>query len=122
MQVHPSAALPQLAARKVEVSQSESEQSVAIAATPEALVNSNSPSTNPVSLPELTEAIGNINKAMQSLEQDLEFMIDSDSKRTIVKVIDQRTQEVIRQMPSAEALEIAKALDRVQGLLIRQKA
>jgi len=29
---------------------------------------------------------------------------------------------VIRQMPSAEALEIAKALDRLQGLLIRQQA
>ncbi|MFC6521248.1 flagellar protein FlaG [Undibacterium arcticum] len=40
----------------------------------------------------------------------------------MVKVVDQRTQEVIRQMPSPEALEIAKALDKMQGLLIRQKA
>ncbi|MFD2272939.1 flagellar protein FlaG [Undibacterium arcticum] len=39
----------------------------------------------------------------------------------MVKVVDQRTQEVIRQMPSPEALEIAKALDKMQGLLIRQK-
>jgi flagellar protein FlaG len=73
-------------------------------------------------LPPLSEALQNINKTMQALGQDLEFSVDADSNRTIVKVIDQRTQEVIRQMPSAEALEIAKALDRVQGLLIRQKA
>lgn len=73
-------------------------------------------------LPPLSDALQNINKTMQALGQDLEFSVDADSNRTIVKVIDQRTQEVIRQMPSAEALEIAKALDQVQGLLIRQKA
>jgi flagellar protein FlaG len=59
---------------------------------------------------------------MQSQSQEIQFSIDPDTDRTIVKVIDQRTQEVIRQMPSAEALEIAKALDRLQGLLIRQQA
>ena len=73
-------------------------------------------------LAQVTEAVKNINKTMQALSQNLEFSIDADSKQTIVKVVDQQTQEVIRQMPSAEALEIAKALDRVQGLLIRQKA
>lgn len=72
--------------------------------------------------PPLTEALKNINKSMQALGQNLEFSVDPDSDRTIVKVIDQDTKEVIRQMPTPEALEIAKALDRVQGLLIRQKA
>lgn len=70
----------------------------------------------------LDESLREINKSMQALSQELEFSIDPDTDRTIVKVIDQRTQEVIRQMPSAEALEIAKALDRLQGLLIRQQA
>ena len=32
------------------------------------------------------------------------------------------TNEVIRQIPSEEMLEIAKALDRLQGLLVKQKA
>jgi flagellar protein FlaG len=73
-------------------------------------------------LDQVAEAVHNINKTMQALSQNLEFSIDPDSKQTIVKVVDQQTKEVIRQMPSAEALEIAKALDRVQGLLIRQKA
>ena len=73
-------------------------------------------------LDQVAEAVRNINKTMQALSQDLEFSVDADSNRTIVKVVDQQTKEVIRQMPTAEALEIAKALDRVQGLLIRQKA
>ena len=71
---------------------------------------------------QLDDALHNINKSMQSLSQEIQFSIDPDSDRTIVKVVDQRTNEVIRQMPSAEALEIAKALDRLQGLLIRQQA
>jgi flagellar protein FlaG len=71
---------------------------------------------------QLDDALRNINKSMQSLSQEIQFSIDPDSDRTIVKVVDQRTNEVIRQMPSAEALEIAKALDRLQGLLIRQQA
>jgi len=73
------------------------------------------------SLPQVLDAVQNINKTMQILAPNLEFSVDPDSKRTIVKVVDQETKEVIRQMPSAEALEIAKALDRVLGLLIRQK-
>lgn len=71
---------------------------------------------------QLDDALHSINKSMQSLSQEIQFSIDPDSDRTIVKVVDQRTKEVIRQMPSVEALEIAKALDRLQGLLIRQKA
>ena len=59
---------------------------------------------------------------MKTRESGVEFTIDEDSHRTVVKVVDQETKELIRQMPSAEALEISKALDRVQGLLINQKA
>ncbi len=59
---------------------------------------------------------------MKTRDSGLEFSIDEESHRTVVKVVDQQTKELIRQMPSVEALEIAKALDRVQGLLINQKA
>lgn len=74
------------------------------------------------SLGEVESAVRNINAALQKLSQDIEFSVDAESNRTVVKVVDQQTREVIRQMPSAEALEIGKALDRVQGLLLRQKA
>ncbi|WP_426190447.1 flagellar protein FlaG [Massilia sp. DWR3-1-1] len=70
----------------------------------------------------LDEAVGNINKSLQAAGQGVEFSIDDDSKRLVVKVIDQETREVLRQMPSVEALEIAKALDRAKGMLIKQEA
>jgi flagellar protein FlaG len=71
---------------------------------------------------QLAQAVGHLNQTMKTRDSGLEFSIDEDSHRTVVKVVDQKTKELIRQMPSAEALEISKALDRVQGLLINQKA
>jgi flagellar protein FlaG len=68
------------------------------------------------------EAVDSINHAMKSLSNRIEFSVDEDSKRQVVKVIDPETKEVIRQLPSEEALAIAKALDRLQGLLIDQRA
>jgi len=71
---------------------------------------------------ELDTALGRINQSMASKGQDLVFSIDPDSQRTIVKIIDQKTSEVLRQIPSQEALDIAKALESAQGLLIKQTA
>lgn len=71
---------------------------------------------------QVADALKSINKTIQTLAQNVEFSIDEESDRAIVKVVDRETKEVIRQMPTKEALEIAKALDRVQGLLIRQQA
>lgn len=80
------------------------------------------PSEAPPDAQAVGQAVQNINQAMKSLSNRIEFSVDEDSKRQVVKVIDPDTKEVIRQMPSEEALAIAKALDRLQGLLIKQEA
>jgi flagellar protein FlaG len=71
---------------------------------------------------QVAQALKSINTVLQVRSPDLEFSVDSQSDRTIIKVVDKKTQEVIRQMPSQEALDIAKALDKLQSLLIRQTA
>jgi len=72
---------------------------------------------------QLAQALGHLNQTMKTRESGLEFSIDEDSHRTVIKVVDQNTKELIRQMPSEEALQLAKALDQAQqGLLINQKA
>ncbi len=50
----------------------------------------------------------------------LEFVVDGD--RTIVKVIDRQTRAVLRQIPAPEMIAIGRALERMQGILIRLKA
>ena len=68
------------------------------------------------------EAVAAANEAMKSIKSELDFSVDDDTGRTIVRVIDKQTGTLIRQMPSREMLEIAKALDRLQGLLVSQSA
>ena len=63
-----------------------------------------------------------VQEFVNSVVSDIEFSIDEDSGQTVVKVIDRGTKEVIRQIPSEEMLELAKALDKLQGLLLRQEA
>ena len=71
---------------------------------------------------EVEDAVARLNNSVQQRAQSLLFAIDDDSQRTIVKVIDLRTQEVLRQIPTPEALEIAKAIDAFRGLLVDQEA
>ena len=63
-----------------------------------------------------------VRKAIEPVAQNLLFSIDDDTGRTIVKVVDAQTDEVIRQMPSEEVLAISKAIDKLKGVLIQQKA
>lgn len=70
----------------------------------------------------LNESVQSINQAFKSINSSVRFSIDDDTQRQIVKVIDADTDKVIRQFPSEEVLAIAKALDKLQGLLIKDKA
>ena len=71
---------------------------------------------------DVEEAVAKLNKSVQQRAQSLLFSIDDDSHRTVVKVIDLHTQEVLRQIPTPEALEIAKAIDAFRGLLVDHEA
>ena len=71
---------------------------------------------------QLNEAVKATNDFVSLVNSAVEFTTDDDTQITVVKVIDKNTKEVIRQIPSEEMLAIAKALDTVQGLLVRQQA
>jgi len=71
---------------------------------------------------QLQSSINAVNGFVKSINSEVEFSLDKDSGEMIVKVMDTSTNEVIRQMPSEEMLAVAKALDKFQGLLIKQKA
>ena len=71
---------------------------------------------------DVTEAVDKINGSPLGAAQGLEFSIDEDTKGIVVKVIDLDTKEVLRQMPSKVALEIARSIDKTRGLLIDHTA
>ncbi|MBT1075275.1 flagellar protein FlaG [Geobacter grbiciae] len=66
-------------------------------------------------------AADRINEFIESFTRDLKFTIDKDSERVVLKVVDRKSGDVIRQIPSEEALKIAKALDELKGLIIREQ-
>lgn len=68
------------------------------------------------------EAAAAATQAVRSLASSLEFSVDRQTGKTIVRVIDTATHEVIRQIPSEEMLAIARALDHLQGLLVHGTA
>ncbi|MHB1591890.1 MAG: flagellar protein FlaG [Sulfuricella sp.] len=80
------------------------------------------PAAAPPDAVKVKQAIEMINKTIQTLSRNLEFSVDKESKENVVKVVDTDTGDVIRQIPSEETLQIAKALDQLQGLIIKQKA
>jgi flagellar protein FlaG len=71
---------------------------------------------------ELEKAVKDVKDFLSTSAQNLEFSVDNDTGQTIVKVIDRQTEEVLRQIPSEEMLQIAKALDQLRGVLVNQKA
>jgi flagellar protein FlaG len=71
---------------------------------------------------QVEQAVQSANQALKQRSQNLEFSIDEGSGRTVTRLVDQETNTVIRQFPSEEMLNVARELDRFQGLLIKQKA
>lgn len=67
-------------------------------------------------------AVEKINDFIQITRRDLQFSVDDETGRTVVKVLDSETDEVIRQIPAEEILTIAANLDEVRGLLFKAKA
>lgn len=82
------------------------------------------PATQQPSATELQSSVDNINKALKQADKNLVFSIDQESNRTVIKVVDAETGDVIREIPSKEALAISQAIEQIQqqGLLLKQKA
>jgi flagellar protein FlaG len=75
------------------------------------------------SVEEVKSAVVTINHVVQQTNPNLEFSVDTDSKRTVVKMVDTSTGELLRQYPSETALAISRGIEHFQqGLLLKQKA
>lgn len=70
----------------------------------------------------LAGAVKKLNEYVAPALQTIEFSLDYESKRMIVKVVDTATHKVLRQIPNEEVLAMSKTLDNLQGLVIRQTA
>jgi flagellar protein FlaG len=63
-------------------------------------------------------AVKAANSVLAAQNQSLQFTIDPDTRSVVVRLVDTRSNEVLRQVPSEEMLAIAKAIDRMALPLI----
>jgi flagellar protein FlaG len=68
------------------------------------------------------EAVKHLEGFVSFTRADISFSIDEASGVQVVKVMDSQSKEVIRQFPSEEAIRIAQALDKLQGIFVKDKA
>ena len=58
-----------------------------------------------------------LNQEMQNRSKDLQFSVDEITNRFLVTVLDQKSGEVVKQIPSDAILKVAHNLEALKGIL-----
>jgi flagellar protein FlaG len=74
-----------------------------------------------ISSKELEAKIVALNEAMVSRNQAVMFSTDPKTGKDVVRVTNNSTGELIRQMPSVEALKAMQNIDQMMGLIFNKK-
>lgn len=77
---------------------------------------------SPMARAQLEQTVADLNEAAQSHRRSLRFSVDEDSGRTVIRVVDLETDEVVRQIPPEEVLNVARHMDESAGALFRAEA
>lgn len=94
-----------------------------VAATAHAAASLQASSVAQPSREQVHQAVASIKQLVQPMvSNNLDFSVDEGTGKMLVRITDRQTGELIRQIPSKELVDIAHSLDKLQGLLLRQKA
>ena len=75
-----------------------------------------------MSAEQLEKAVSQLNEHMQQGQHSLRFSTDEVSGRTVVRVVDTETDEVIRQIPSEEMLAVIHHVRELASLSVDKEA
>ncbi|MDO9423934.1 MAG: flagellar protein FlaG [Methylobacter sp.] len=95
-----------------------SASAVATAAVPAKLAEQ----IDPENKQQISNAVKEINSFFQLAQRSLGFSIDESSGHMVMQIRDAETNELIRQIPGADALKLAKQLDDLTGILFKAQA
>ena len=128
MAIEALSASPQIVPQMVDKKVSSSQPVVAVEAT---LAVKSKPVPEPpkvnidrepiISSKELEAKISELNEAMVSRNQAVVFSTDAATGKDVVRVSNKSTGELIRQMPSVEALKAMQNIDQMMGLIFNHK-
>ena len=70
----------------------------------------------------VAKAAADIQQFVQSMGRNLSFSVDEVSGYHVVRVVNPNTGELVRQLPSEELLKIARDFERLNNVLVSQRA
>ena len=70
---------------------------------------------------QMEQAASRLNDLAQSIKRDLKFSVDDDSGNVVITVLDQETNEVIRQIPEEHVLAVSENIETLKGILFSAK-
>ncbi|MEW6201265.1 MAG: flagellar protein FlaG [bacterium] len=70
----------------------------------------------------LEDLTGKINQVLDALNKSLHFQVHKSTKRIMVKVVDDSTGEVIREIPPTKFLDMVSKLEKLVGFVMDEKA
>ena len=70
---------------------------------------------------QMEQAASRLNDLAQSIKRDLRFSVDDDSGNVVITVLDQETNEVIRQIPEEHVLAVRENIESLKGILFSAK-
>jgi flagellar protein FlaG len=70
----------------------------------------------------LEAAVSDMQNFVQSVQRDINFNVDDSSGRVVINVTEAASGDVIRQIPSEEALRLSESLSEIRSLLFKAEA
>ena len=67
---------------------------------------------------EVEDAVSKLNEYLQKTQRNLDFHLDEDSGKTVIRVYDRSSDMLVRQIPNEVALELAKKLNSEEPALL----
>jgi flagellar protein FlaG len=75
-----------------------------------------------VSEQDVKKIVHEINEHLQLSNTELNFSVDEESKKMVMKVVNKTTGELIRQIPAEDALRLAAHISKLLGILVDENA
>ncbi|MBH0201247.1 MAG: flagellar protein FlaG [Nitrospira sp.] len=69
----------------------------------------------------IEQAATRVNEVLSLSNPQLRIRVDDETERVVVKVVEQESGELIRQIPPEELLELAKYLSSPKGVLLQEQ-
>jgi flagellar protein FlaG len=70
----------------------------------------------------VAKAAADLQQFVQSMGRNLNFSVDDTTGYHVVRVVNPTTGELVRQLPSEELLQIARDFERLNSVLVSQRA